>query len=134
MAGRLSVFNKLKDFFPKHRYGKTAATVRTTCVPVRMLSYIRQVMHTNLKCPDVSLHGRDAQASYMEIACIGSTIQTSAFMVQTLISLIWKLCTAKVQQSEGNTVRTQPYSGKNIVRIWKAGCTVVRTVSCNKIL
>jgi hypothetical protein len=27
---RLSMFDKLNDFFPKHRYGKTAATVRKT--------------------------------------------------------------------------------------------------------
>jgi hypothetical protein len=27
--GRLSVFDKLRDFFPKHRYGKTIATART---------------------------------------------------------------------------------------------------------
>lgn len=27
---RLSVFDKLKDFFPKHRYRKTSTTVRTT--------------------------------------------------------------------------------------------------------
>jgi len=29
-SGRLFVFDKLKDFFPKHRYGKTTAIVRTT--------------------------------------------------------------------------------------------------------
>jgi hypothetical protein len=29
-SGHLSVFNKLRDFFPKHRYGTTAATLRTT--------------------------------------------------------------------------------------------------------
>jgi hypothetical protein len=42
----------------------------------------------------------DAQASYMEIACISSTIRTSAFMVWTLKALIWKLRVAKVQPSE----------------------------------
>jgi hypothetical protein len=33
-VGRLSVFDKEKDFVPKHRYGKTATTVRTMCVPI----------------------------------------------------------------------------------------------------
>jgi hypothetical protein len=66
---------------------------------------------------DVSLHGPDAQASYMEIACISSTVRTSAFMVRTLKALIWKLRAAKVQLvgPYGNAVRTRPYSRKNIV-------------------
>jgi hypothetical protein len=89
-----------KDFVPKHRYGKTAATVQTMCVPIRTLSFIRQVGHTKFNRPDVSLHGPDTQASYMEIACISSTVRTSAFMVQTLKALIWKLRAAKVQSSE----------------------------------
>jgi hypothetical protein len=29
-SGCLSMFDKSKDFFPKHKYGKIAATVRTT--------------------------------------------------------------------------------------------------------
>jgi hypothetical protein len=79
MAGCLSMFDRLKDFFPKHKYGKTATTVQTMSVLVWMLSFIRQVMHTKFNCPDVSLHGSDAQALYMEIACISSTVRTSAF-------------------------------------------------------
>jgi hypothetical protein len=61
-AGRLSVFDKENNFVPKHRYGKTTATVRTMCVPVRTLSLIRQVEHTNFNRLDVNLHGPDAQA------------------------------------------------------------------------
>jgi hypothetical protein len=98
-AGYLLVFDRLKDFFPKHRYGKTAATVRTMCVPVRTLSFIRQVVHTKFNHLDVSLHGLDAQASYMEIVCISSTIRTLSFMVWRLKAMIWKLCAAKVQPS-----------------------------------
>jgi len=45
MSGHLSVFDQLWDFFPKHKYGKTAATVQTMCVPVRTRSFIRQVVH-----------------------------------------------------------------------------------------
>jgi hypothetical protein len=98
-SGHRSVFNQLWDFFPKHRYGKTAATVRTMCVPVWTFSFIRQVVHSKINRPDVTLHGSDAQASYMKIVCINSTIWTASFMVRTLQALIWKLCAAKVQSS-----------------------------------
>jgi hypothetical protein len=87
-SGCLSVFGRLKDFFPKHKYGKTAATVRKICVPVWTLSLIRQVMHTKFNRPDVSLHGPDAQVSYMEIVCINSTVWTSTFIIRTLKALI----------------------------------------------
>jgi len=96
----ISVFDRLKDFFPKHRYGKTVATVRTMCVPVWMLSLIRQVVHTKFNRLDVRFHGPDALISFMEIACISPTIQTSDFMIRMLISLIWKLHIGKVQPSE----------------------------------
>jgi hypothetical protein len=82
------VFDRLKDLFPKHKYGKTVAIVRMMYVPVRTLSFIRQVVHTKFNHPDVSLHGPNAQALYMEIACISSTVLTSAFMVRTLKALI----------------------------------------------
>jgi hypothetical protein len=54
-TGRLSMFDKEKVFILKHRYGKTAVTVRT-------LSLIRQVVHTKFNCSEVSLYGPDAQA------------------------------------------------------------------------
>jgi hypothetical protein len=98
-AGCLSLFDKEKDFVPKHRYGKTATTVRMMCVPVLTLSLIRQVVHTKFNHPNVRLHGPNAQALYMEIACISSTIRTSYFMVRMLKALIWKLRTAKFQSS-----------------------------------
>jgi hypothetical protein len=44
--GRHSVFDQLCDFFSKHRYGKTVATVWTKCVPFQMRSFIRQVVHS----------------------------------------------------------------------------------------
>jgi hypothetical protein len=61
-SGRLSMFDKSKDVFPKHKYGKIAAIVQTMCVPVRKLSLIRQVVHIKFNHLDVSLHGSDAQA------------------------------------------------------------------------
>jgi hypothetical protein len=48
---------KLQDFFPKHRYGKIAATVRTTWIPVRTCSSIRQVSQFKFRRPDASQHG-----------------------------------------------------------------------------
>jgi len=73
----------------RHSYGKMATTVRTMCDPVRMMSSIRQVVHTKFNRPDVSLYGPDDQALYMEIACTNSTVRTSAFKVRTLNALLW---------------------------------------------
>jgi hypothetical protein len=98
-SGRHSVFDQPWDFFPKHRYGKTAATVQTMWIPVRTSSFIRQVMHSKSKHPDVSLQGPDARASYMEIACIRSTVWMIDVMVRTRQALIWKLHAAKVLPS-----------------------------------
>jgi len=96
---RHSVFDQPWDFFPKHRYGKTAATIQTMWIPVRMSSFIRQVVHSKSKRPDVSLQGPDARASYMEILCIRSTIRMIDVMVRTRQALIWKLRAAKVLPS-----------------------------------
>jgi hypothetical protein len=99
-----SVFDQLQDFFPKHRYGKIAANVRTMWIPFRTRSSIRQVGHSKFRRPDVSLYGPDARDTYMEIACIWSTIRTTIPLVRACEALIWKLCIAKVRP--GNTVRT----------------------------
>jgi hypothetical protein len=89
------VFDKENDFVTKHRYGKTAATIRTMCVLVGMLSLIRQVVHTKFNRSDVSLHGLDAQA------------------------LIWKLCAAEVQSSRCGSIQDIISSefGKPIVQL-----------------
>jgi hypothetical protein len=99
MSGRRSVFDQLWDFFPKYRYGKIAATIRTMCVPFRTLSFIKQIVHSTFNHQDLILHGQDSQVSFMEITCISLTIQKSAFMVWTLQALIWKLRAVKVQPS-----------------------------------
>jgi hypothetical protein len=46
-------------------------------------------VHTKFNRPDVSLHGPDDQASYMEIACTSSTVRTLAFKVRMLQALFW---------------------------------------------
>jgi hypothetical protein len=123
-----SIFDQLWDFFLKHRYGKTAATIRTMWIPIQMRSFIRHVEHSNFRRSDDSLHGPDAQASYMEITCIRSTVRTTDVMVRKRQALIWKLCAAKVRpfRRKGNTVWTRLNSGKNFSEIWKADHTVVR--------
>jgi hypothetical protein len=85
---RHSVFDQLWDFFPKHRYGKTAATIQTMWIPVRIRSFIRQVMHSKSRRPDVRLHCPDVQASYMEIVCIRLTARMTDTMDQTYQALI----------------------------------------------
>jgi hypothetical protein len=116
---RHSVFDQLWDFFPKHIYGKIAATVRTMWIPVRTRSSIRQVAHSKFRRPEPSLHGSDVRATYMKIACIRSTVQTTIPLVRTREALIWKMCAAKVRPSrrQGNTVRKRLKSGKNFSKI-----------------
>jgi hypothetical protein len=59
------------------------------CDPIRTMSSIRQDVHTKVNRPEVSLHGPDDQASYMEIACTSSTVWTSSFRVRMLKALVW---------------------------------------------
>jgi len=124
---RHSVFDQLWDFFLKHRYGKTAATVRKMWILVRTHSSIRQVVHSKSRRPDSSPHGLNARATAMEISCIWSTVWTTCSIVRTREALIWKLRAAKVRPSgrQGHTVRTWLNSGKNFYEIWKADSTVV---------
>jgi len=70
MSGRLSVFDKLKDFFPKHRYWKTVATSQKMCVPVRALSLIGQLVHTKFNRSNISLHGPNAQALKLKLHAV----------------------------------------------------------------
>jgi len=113
------VFDQLWDFFPKHRYGKIAAIIWTMWIFVQMSSSIRQVSHSKSRRPEASLHGPNARASYMEIACIRSTVRTTIPLVQTCEALIWKLHTAEIRPSgrRGNTVRTRLKSGKKFSEI-----------------
>jgi hypothetical protein len=87
-SGRHSVFDQLGDFFSKHIYEKIAATVPTMWIPIRTRSSIRQVVHSKSRRPDTNLHGPDVQATYMEIACIKSTVRTIIPMVWTREALI----------------------------------------------
>lgn len=120
MSGRLSVFNKLQDFFPKHSYGKFATTVRTTWIPIRTRSSIRHVSHSKSKRSDVSPLGLNARASDMEIACIRSTVRTTISLVWAREALVWKLLTVEVRLSgrQGTVVRTRPKLGKNFNEIF----------------
>jgi hypothetical protein len=61
-SGRHSVFGQLWDFLPKHCYGKIAATVQMTWIPVRTCSSIRQVSHSKSRCSDVSPLRPDVRA------------------------------------------------------------------------
>jgi hypothetical protein len=99
MSGRLSVFDKVQDFFPKHSYGKIAATVRTMWIPIRTCSSIRQVSHSKSRRSDACEHGPDARPSDMEIACIKSTVRTTIPLVRMREALVWKLLAAEVRLS-----------------------------------
>jgi hypothetical protein len=119
MSKRHSVFDQLWDFYPKHRYGKITATVRTMWSPVQTCSSIRQVAHSKFKLSDTSVHVPDVWATNMEIACIRSTVRTTIPVVQTREALIWKLRAAEVRpfRRQGNIVRMRLKSGKNFNKI-----------------
>jgi hypothetical protein len=103
----LSVRSSFRIFFPKNKYGKIAATVRTTWISVWMPSSIRQVSQFKSRHPD-------AGVSNMEIACIRSTVRTTILLVRTREASIWKLLAADVRPSgrQCTTVRTRLISGK----------------------
>jgi hypothetical protein len=88
MSRRHSVFDQLWIFFPKHRYGKIAATVQEMWIPVQTCSSIRQVVHSKSRHPDSNPHGPDTRATLMEIACIRSTVWTTIPLVRTSEPLI----------------------------------------------
>jgi hypothetical protein len=81
----------------------------------------------------------DARATYMEIACIKSTVQMTIPLVRMLEALIWKLRATEVRPfgRQGNTVRMWLKSRKNFSEILESqlhccpsGClmSTVRTV------
>jgi hypothetical protein len=93
----LSVPPKLQDFFPKHRYGKIAAIVRTTWIPVQTHSSHKASITIQIQTsgrqsswsgsasirygncrhqicrPDDHPPSPDARSLYMEITCSGRT-------------------------------------------------------------
>jgi len=98
----------------RHSYGMMAATVQTMCDPVRTMSSIRQVMHSKFNRPDVSLHGLDDQASYMEIVCTSSIVRTSTFKVRMLQSLIMV-----ITWRQSATIRTIGQHRLDAALLWK---------------
>jgi hypothetical protein len=95
----LNVRPKLQDFFPRHGCGKIIATVRTTWIPIRTRSSIRQVSQFKSRRPDASYHGPDARVSNMEIMCIRSTIRMTILLIRTCEASLWKLLAVNVRQS-----------------------------------
>jgi hypothetical protein len=114
-------------FLSKTQIWEAAATVRTMWIPFWTRSSIRQVVHSKFRRPDNGLRSSDVRASYMESACIRSTVPKTDVMFWTLEALIWKLPAAKVRRPgrRGNTVQTQFNLEKNFCEIWKADRTVI---------
>jgi hypothetical protein len=120
---------KLQDFFPKHRYGKIAATVRMTWISVRAHSSIRQVSQFKSRRPEASHHGPDRRVSNMKIACITSTFRTTILPIQTRKASVWKLLAANVRPSgrQGDTIWTRFSNRKDIQQNFQS---FDRTVVC----
>jgi hypothetical protein len=77
-------------------------------------------VHSKFNRPDISLHGPDDQASYMEIACTSSTVRPSAFRVRTLQSLIMVITCRR-----SATVRTLGQNRPDVALLWKAFNTIL---------
>jgi hypothetical protein len=99
----------------RHSYGKTTATVRTMCDPVRTMSFIRQERAYQVQpsgrqpsrsrrssfiygnCvhqfnrPDVSLQGPDAPSHIMVISCSRSATVRTLGQHHPDAALVWKL-------------------------------------------
>jgi hypothetical protein len=96
-SGRLSVFDQASDFLSKIKYGKIAATVRTTWIPVRTCYSLRQVRNSNLTVRTPAYHDPDARMTDIVIACSGSPVRTSILLVRTGEAFIRKLLAADVR-------------------------------------
>jgi hypothetical protein len=121
----IQCLTSIKVSTSRHSCGKTAATVQTMCDPIRTMSSIRQVVHTKFNHSDISLHGPDNQASYMEIVCTSSTIRTSAFRVQTLKAFIMVItCSwSATVQTLGQLCPDVALFWKLSALFWKGGCS-----------
>jgi hypothetical protein len=96
---RLSVSDHALDFLSKIKYGKIAATVRTTWIPIRTRYSLRQVCNSNSNVRTPVYHGPDARMTDMEIACSRSPVQTAILVVWTREAFIRKLLAADVRPS-----------------------------------
>jgi len=119
-SGRHLVFDQLRDFLPKHSYGKIAATVQTKSIPVWTRSSIRQVSHSKSRRPYVNPLGSDARASELEIACIRSTVRMTIHLVRTREALVWKLLEWKSDLPDVAQIKKEFQRN-----FWKADRTVV---------
>jgi hypothetical protein len=97
-SGRFLVIDQV-PILSKCKYGKIAATVRTTWIPVRTRVSIKQVRNSNSNVRMSVCHGPDAQSTDMEIPCRRSTVRTAIPNGPDARSLIWKLLAANVQPS-----------------------------------
>jgi hypothetical protein len=106
---RPSVFDQASGFLSKHRYGKIAATIRTTWIPIRTRYSLRQVINSNSFVRTLVYHGPDARMTDMEIVCSRSPFRMAILLVRMLEALTRKLLAANVRPSgrQGNTVRTR---------------------------
>jgi hypothetical protein len=74
---RTTLRDRASDFLSKSKYGKIAATVRTTCIPARTRYSLRKVRKSNSTIRTSVYHGPDAYTTDMEITCSRSTVWTA---------------------------------------------------------
>jgi hypothetical protein len=93
------VSDQASDFLSKIKYGKIAAIVRTTWIPVRTRYSLSQVRNSNSTIRTTAYHGPDARMTNMEIACNRSPVRTAILLVRTSEAFIRKLLAVDVRRS-----------------------------------
>jgi hypothetical protein len=119
------VFDQASDFLSKIRYGKIAANVRTTWIPLRTRYSLRQVRNSNSTVWTLVYHGTDARSSNMEITCIRSAVRMTISLVRTRETFIRKLLGADVRPLDDSASPSGRGSqtGKIFSKIFKISVT-----------
>jgi hypothetical protein len=117
-SGRLSVIDRASNFLSKIKYGKIAATIRATWIPVRSRYSLRQVRNSYSNVRSSTYHGPDSRSTNMEITCRRSTVRTAILMVRTREALVRKLLAVGVRLfgRQYLTVRTRLSNRKDFQR------------------
>jgi hypothetical protein len=109
---------KASNFLSKIKYGKIAATVRITWIPVQTCYSLRQVRNSNSTVRTPAYHGPDAPLTDMEIPCSRSPVRAAILLVRRREAFINKLLAATVQPfgRQCLTVRTRLSNRKDLQR------------------
>jgi len=130
-----SQYSTKLQILSKIKYGKIAAIIQKTWIPVQTRFSLRQVRNSNSTVQTSVCHGSDARSTDMEIACRRSTVRTATPLARTREALIRKLLAANVRSSRRPclTVQTRLSNRKDFQRksqkLWSHSCPSGRPMS-----